>query len=819
MQLKAGEEIGAFVVEGLLGMGGMAEVWAVRHSLLGSRHALKVFFEASPRIHREARAMSEVVHDNLLSIEELLTIGDRPALLMPLIDGPTLEGLLRIRPLSEQESLAMVTDITRGLVAAHDAGLVHRDLKPANILIDITADGLVPKIMDFGLVKVDDDDIETRAGMAMGTPAYAAPEQLLDARLADTRSDLWSMGVILCELLCGQRPPPTPGPLPESVRPLIEALLSTEPAERPSSAQALLDALLPLVVSEPLSADGPLAVAIRQRIPPTTPSADSMDSLWTWGAGTADETSEASTIAQPPKPPPEVEGTPWTERYVLERELGRGGMAVVWRAWDHRLGAWRAIKILQPQLSSTGIRRRFELEARTMARLAHDSIVTIHDISEHEGQLFIVMEWLTGGALSERIRGDGPLSPRQSVTMMIAILGALHAAHAAGIVHRDVKPGNILLDAKGRPVLTDFGIARVGSTDASLTRTGMALGTLTYMAPEQRIDARSVDHRADLYAAGATLWTALTARAPLMFVAPESDEELFATVLEPLAQIIHTATRYRPADRYADAAAMAEALSAVMPLLPQDGPDTLPLLVGDLDAALPAISTGPVSDGEETWSGVGTDLLTEPPVLPVPLAVSEPLPAPVVQAPVAPAPSRWWLPAGVLVLAGTVGIAVGPSLLEAPVVEPITEPLVEPITEPIAEPVEVRTEAPPEEPLVEPVTEPVEVIEPIERPPEPVAVVEPVELDPVEPDPIEPEVPAVAPTARITVTGDSESIQLIDAAGTVHAPGALPPGEYTLRVWFAERLASGVASITVAEGEHVTFSCTNKFSMCSKQGG
>ncbi len=746
MQLERGEQIGAFEVEGLLGVGGMAEVWAVRHTLLGSRHALKVFPADSPRIQREAAAMSAITHDNLLPVEALLTVHGRPALLMPLIDGPTLGALSRLRPLDRDEALSIMIGVVKGLCAAHGAGLVHRDLKPDNILIERTARGLIPRIMDFGLVKLADDP-QTRAGMALGTPAYAAPEQLRDARQADACADLWSVGVILCELLTGRPPasPPDLSGVPDDLVPILAGLLRVAPAERTSDAASLLAALTPLVTGDPLAADGALAAAIPTRGPAAEP-----ESLWTWGAEAEPEPPPVSPVSAPP----EVTGIPWTDRYVLERELGRGGMAVVWRAWDRRLSVWRAIKILQPHLSTTAARRRFEQEAHAMARLSHPGILPIHDIAEHDGQLFIVMPLLPGGSLAERIQ-RGPLSPQAAAAVLVAVLQALAVAHEAGIVHRDIKPGNILLDDDDRPVITDFGIARIGAEEA-LTRTGMALGTLSYMAPEQRADARSVDHRADLYAAGGTLWTALTGRAPLLFVAPESRAELLSAVPGPLAEVILTATRYRPEDRYADAVAMAEAVS-------------------------------------EAASGAA-----------LPEANGESRPA--------PRAARWLLAVG-LALLGVTGLIVGPTLLE-----PATEPVVEPVTEPVTGPVEPPTTEPLTEPDVEPVTEPVTEPDtaptrPTAPPPEPVSepVVEPV-TEPVTEPVAQPE-----PTGWIHVVGDAENIQLIDESGGVYAPGAVRPGTYTLRVWFAERHTSGTASITVGEGQRITMSCTNQFSMCTER--
>ncbi|MFT4979582.1 MAG: serine/threonine protein kinase [Myxococcota bacterium] len=574
MRLSSGDQIGAYTVEGLLGIGGVAEVWAVRHVLLGSRHALKLITDPSPelrrRIEREAIAMQRLDHPNLLPVEEVITVNGAPGLVMPLVEGPSLKALLARHQPSRPEALALLTGIAHGLAVAHRQGMVHRDLTPANILLDPDG-GVVPRIMDFGLVKLDDTRLQTAAGMALGTPAYATPEQLEDARTADARADLWAAGVILCELLTGHRPyvgvglaevllahqsPPDLSGVPGDLLPLLRQLLTIERDQRMPSADALLSAIPEKDLDTSLAEGGPLSMVCQGLIQPL---AQEPRSLWSWDDG--------SPTTDPLPAPRAAAGQPWTSRYLLNALLGQGGMASVWKAWDHRLSAWRAIKILPPELSTGTLRLRFEREAEAMAKLDHRSIVKIHDIGEHSGQLFIVMPWMQGGSLSQHLRAEGPLTPEHAARTLAEILDALQAAHDAGIVHRDVKPSNILLDSDSRPVLTDFGIAQLSSDRDRdhLTQTGMALGTLSYMAPEQRTDARSVDHRADIYAAGATLWTLLTAKDPLLFVAPEAEAELRAATPPHLADIILKATRYNPEERYPSAADMRDALRTTPP--------------------------------------------------------------------------------------------------------------------------------------------------------------------------------------------------------------------------------------------------------------
>ncbi|MEE2785694.1 MAG: protein kinase [Myxococcota bacterium] len=210
--LEPGTEVDRYVIESVLGEGGMAIVYRARHRDLGSAHAIKQMKVTDPaireRLLREGRLQSGLKHPNVVSVTDMISIGEAPALVMEFVDGPNLAQLLaQFRP-SITQCDAIARGILKGVAAAHGHGLVHRDLKPANILIAKTEDEVIPKIADFGLVKLleglDDADGITKDGMIMGTPSYMAPEQLDDARAVDERADVFSLGVILYELVCGQ---------------------------------------------------------------------------------------------------------------------------------------------------------------------------------------------------------------------------------------------------------------------------------------------------------------------------------------------------------------------------------------------------------------------------------------------------------------------------------------------------------------------------------------------------------------------------------------------------------------------------------------
>src|SRR2546429_3295094 len=194
--------------------------------------------------------------------------------------------------------------------------------------------------------------------------------------------------------------------------------------------------------------------------------------------------------------------------YTLEGEIGRGGMGVVFNARDERLKRQVAVKVLPPELAfREEIRLRFLREAETAARLSHPHIVPIHSVGEgRDGLVYFVMAYVDGESLGAKLKRRGRLPPDEARRIMLETADALGAAHALGIIHRDVKPDNILLEgSRGPVVVTDFGIAKALSSStgsATLTATGVAIGTPHYMSPEQAAGDREIDGRSDIYSLG-----------------------------------------------------------------------------------------------------------------------------------------------------------------------------------------------------------------------------------------------------------------------------------------------------------------------------
>ncbi len=196
-------------------------------------------------------------------------------------------------------------------------------------------------------------------------------------------------------------------------------------------------------------------------------------------------------------------------RYRLDEVLGRGGMSEVWRAEDLELGRDVAIKLLAPDADTA----RFEREARAVASLAHPNITQLYDYGESDGRPYIVLEYVPGGTLEERLADGKPLPDDVAFGIAAGIAAGLAHAHARGVVHRDLKPANVLFDEEGRPKLADFGIARMAAGEGTLTEAGTVLGTAAYISPEQA-GGDTATPASDVYSAGVILYRMLTGRLP-----------------------------------------------------------------------------------------------------------------------------------------------------------------------------------------------------------------------------------------------------------------------------------------------------------------
>ncbi len=334
-------------------------------------------------------------------------------------------------------------------------------------------------------------------------------------------------------------------------------------------------------------------------------------------------------------------------RYRLVELLGQGGMATIFRAQDARLGRDVAVKVLRPEYGrDPDFLARFHQEAQSVASLNDPRIVSVHDFGQDPAGPFIVMEYVEGEDLATLLRRNGALAARQAARIAADVARALHVAHARGIVHRDIKPGNILIANDGRVKVTDFGIARALS-EAQLTLPGTTLGSVHYFSPEQ-VRGEQATAASDIYALGIVLYEALTGRRPwegdsaasvavARLSGPEpGPSDLVASVPRALDEIVRRALARDPARRFGGAGAMADALEAflggvsVAPVPPAAGPAPAvvvppptapaaghPPAVGPAGPPIQAAGPGPaIPYAADAYAGA-----PEPPPAPVPARV------------------------------------------------------------------------------------------------------------------------------------------------------------------------------------------------------
>ncbi|MCH0542232.1 serine/threonine protein kinase [Streptomyces sp. MUM 203J] len=313
-------------------------------------------------------------------------------------------------------------------------------------------------------------------------------------------------------------------------------------------------------------------------------------------------------------------------RYRLGESIGRGGMGRVWRAHDEVLHRTVAVKELTAgqyvsEADRTVLHARTQKEARAAARISHPSVVTVHDVLEHDDRPWIVMQYVDGQSLADAMKDaqDGGVDAREAARIGLHVLGALRAAHAAGVLHRDVKPGNVLLARDGRVLLTDFGIAAIEG-DSTITRTGELVGSIDYLAPE-RVRGGDPGPASDLWALGATLYAAVEGGSPFRRTSPISTMQAVVTEEPPapvradaLGPVITALLRKDPAARPDPAEAehmFVEAMEGRYPAAAQAYVPTRTLKPGERDGDLTGAADGTATGAGGTAEPPGE--LTQPP--------------------------------------------------------------------------------------------------------------------------------------------------------------------------------------------------------------
>ncbi|MHB2017798.1 MAG: serine/threonine-protein kinase [Candidatus Xenobia bacterium] len=517
------------------------------------REAIKILHveddDERKRFAREFEICSHISHPGIVGASDWGEYRQEdsawPFMVMELISGRELRDVMNERrQLPIAQTVAWGVEILDALRAAHAAGVVHRDLKPENIMI--TTESRV-KITDFGIARRLGESRLTRTGGVLGTPLYMAPEQMEGE--ASASSDLYSTGILLWEMLAG-RPP-----LADQELWAMLYKKSSKPIQPPSSARAdvspALDAVIMKLISHtPEARYGDAGTAMRalQVLLPDLP--------------TDAHTSPPSGFSEPRQIGP----------YRVLEAIGSGGTGKVYRA-EAPTGQSCAVKVLQLEAHPQAW-QRFEREVAIGLELVHPHVCRFLDADlAARPNPYLVMEYLDGETLAAFLNRQGKIGAEQARPILSQLLDGLGAVHSLGIVHRDMKPANVMLLQDGSVKLMDFGLA-LKSGNPTLTVTGESMGTPGYLSPEQILDVHRVDARADLFNVGLIAYRMLAGRMPfnassLELMLLQVVQATFTPLQEAcplgisdeLAAWVHRLLARRPEDRFATAQEAREALS------------------------------------------------------------------------------------------------------------------------------------------------------------------------------------------------------------------------------------------------------------------
>ncbi len=541
-----------YVILQLLGEGGMGTVYKAKDRELDRMVALKVIrseLAGNPEILRrfkqELILARQVTHRNVIRIFDLGIADNVKFITMDFVEGEDLKHVITQKhKFPAEKACDIVRQICMGLEAAHQEDVIHRDLKPQNIMLD--AQGRV-YLMDFGLARSLELVGMTRTGALIGTPAYMSPEQAKGEKV-DTRTDLFSLGVIFYELLTGV--------VPYRAESMMATLIKRS-KERPIP-PIQIEPSIPINVND--------VVMKCLEIKPENRYQNAGAILQDLGFQSIVQSYANVSPSILPVSPELTPGSQFGPRYRIQSVLGEGGMGKVYKAHDSDLDRIVALKLVRTELSNNpNSMERLKQELLLASRITHKNILRIHDLGDVAGRKFISMAYVDGKDLHGIIATEGRVPLQRAIALARQLCFALEAAHSEGVVHRDLKPENVLIDRNDQVYVSDFGLAKSLETPSVLmTAVGDVLGTPRYMSPEQA-ESKQADQRSDLYAFGLIFYEMVTGDLPFgsesaiqtmyqrVTMDPKSPQLLNPEIPDYLSSIILRCLERDPARRYQNA--------------------------------------------------------------------------------------------------------------------------------------------------------------------------------------------------------------------------------------------------------------------------
>lgn len=632
--------IGRYHIKEAFGQRGVMLIYRAHDPQLSRDVALKILApgqHTNPtlllRIQREIQLIGQLDHPHITQLYDSGLYGNRPYVVMPFFEGGTLALRMKTEKLTLKALAPLVNQISSALDAVHGQGVVHGQLTPHNILFDQEQRAY---LTDFGVATLSEAFNQLHAPLSeQSWASYMSPEQahdlLNEAIFAKLRpaTDLYALGVILYEAITGELPFQVEG---ETVRDTAVAILNhafipiTErQPELPEAYNLLFDQLLARDPAQRFTSGADLARHVRETVrgrwymgqlsallggageqkrdqvgqgkdkkgekggtdtavSPTTDVtiAAFTPTIFAPDMDTPTPTSLTSEEERQLVPQDTLPAGTRIGRYEISSLLGFGGMASVYLAQDPDVQRGVAIKLLPLKFTfAPEFRQLFAHEARVVAGLRHEAIVSVFDFGEHEDQPFLVMQYLSGGTLNEQLPPNRPLPLKRLTPIIDRVAAGLDAAHQKNIIHRDIKPGNIIFNGEDEAFLSDFGIAVLSEAGAGQggeeAAAHYAGGTPRYMSPEQATavlagEKVQVDGRSDIYGLGVVIFQALTGRIPFDNRSPI--DQMKAHIAQPIPKlrdlnselpsrlqpIINKALAKDPADRHATASQLAQDL-------------------------------------------------------------------------------------------------------------------------------------------------------------------------------------------------------------------------------------------------------------------